>query len=128
MSADNYIYVRKRDDGDYGVSHRCASVYYEDRFDDPRGPMECDYIQGDAEGWHLHGDSNIPETTKFPTVEDAENAATRRPDWLIMPPLDAMVSEDAANAIVLAHKWIRAIGIVEYGVIVSDEVLHDAEG
>jgi hypothetical protein len=30
VSADNYIYVRKRDDGKYGVSMRFASGYYED--------------------------------------------------------------------------------------------------
>lgn len=30
MSADNYIYVRKREDGRFGVSMRFASSYYVD--------------------------------------------------------------------------------------------------
>lgn len=30
MSADNYYYVRKREDGKFGVSHRFASIYYAD--------------------------------------------------------------------------------------------------
>ena len=30
MSADNYLFVRKRADGRFGISHRSASTYYAD--------------------------------------------------------------------------------------------------
>jgi hypothetical protein len=51
MSADNYLYVRKRPDGQYGVSMRFASGYYTDEAgdygepwpipDDSYGVFEC---------------------------------------------------------------------------------------
>ena len=38
MSADNYLLVRKRGDGTFGVSMRFASTYYRDTDGDDRVP------------------------------------------------------------------------------------------
>lgn len=65
MSADNYIYVRKREDGKFGVSMRFASGYYLDE----------------------HGGDSVPDDWFWPippddfgvfeTAEDAVMAAHR---------------------------------------------------
>lgn len=37
MSADNYLYVRKLDNGKYDITHRFASMYYRDEY--PEGNL-----------------------------------------------------------------------------------------
>jgi hypothetical protein len=43
VSADNYLFVRKRSDGRFGISHRSASAYYLD--EDGGDSVPADWFQ-----------------------------------------------------------------------------------
>lgn len=98
MSADNYIYVRKRRDGKYGISHRFASGYYED------------------EGWTVEElQDDLPEYV----VDES---------WIIpyRAEKDIEVHDDPAQAILAAHRMYERETIVEYGVRIAPDVLGEA--
>lgn len=98
MSADNYIYVRKRRDGKYGVSHRFASGYYED------------------EGWTVEElQADRPEYV----VDES---------WIIpyRAEKDIEVYPNPGEAILAAHRMYDREAIVEYGVRIAPGVLSEA--
>lgn len=99
MSADNYILVRKRDDGRFGVSMRFASVYYRDEIDvewDKRPRSQAQYT----------GTGPVDEFGFAPIPDD----------WIADAPDDHLVFDTTTDAILAAHKWEREEYIVEYGV------------
>lgn len=120
MSADNYIFVSKQADGRFAVSHRYASVYYEDECDEP--PTEGYSFTGSNGGWTINGDSKNKGVI-FQTLEDAEKAATRRPDWIVAPPSSRSVHDTLEEAVMAAHKYVSLADVVEYGVIVQANLL-----
>jgi len=123
MSADNYYFVREREDGKFDVTHRYASVYYADEMAPGEYPMEGHGFNGDADGWTIPGDSrNVGRV--FATLEEAEEAATRRPDWIEYAPLPADEDfETLEEAVLFAHRCVANASVVEYGVIVQDGLL-----
>ena len=120
MSADNYVYVGRSEDGKYAISHRCASMHYKD--EETEAPMEAYGIDGDQEGWRLRGDS-VHGDTVFPSPEAALAAATRHPDWLVDPPAPRATYDTAEQALIGAHQYVAELHVVEYGVVVGEGVL-----
>jgi hypothetical protein len=98
VSADNYIYVRRREDGKFGVSMRFASVYYSD---------EGNTVES------VQGDLDSCEPGKY-RVDD---------DWIAKTPADHYgVFDDASKAVEAAHRAKASESIVEYGVAVAPDV------
>ena len=122
MSADNYIFVSKNNEGKYVVSMRFASTFYRDECSTP--PMEGYGFTVTIKGWTIEGDS-ANEGRVFESQEEAEAAATRRPDWIVDPPT-GRTFDNPIEAILYAHKWYEDEMIVEYGVSIHPDVLKDA--
>jgi len=123
MSADNYYFVSKTEvDGKqvFAVSHRFASTYYSDEVTEP--PREAYGMTGNSEGWRLDGDSANAGRV-FATIEEADAAATLRPDWIVAPPKNRSVHDTLEEAIIQAHKNVEKDMVVEYGVIVQEGLL-----
>jgi hypothetical protein len=116
MSADNYYFVGKTEDGKFAVSHRFASIYYADECDEP--PMESYSMVGDSEGWQLPGDSKVGDK-KFATQDEALSNATRRPDWIVEPPDPRSVHDTLEEAVMTAHSYVQQDYVVEYGVVIQ---------
>lgn len=121
MSADNYVLVNKTPDGRFAVSHRFASCYYSDEIDG-EPPFEYSSLEGTAEGWRARGDSNLGDQV-FETIEELNAAATRRPDWVENPPNPQETFDDPQEAVMFAHRFVKELDIVEYGVIVGEGVV-----
>lgn len=119
MSADNYYFVSKNENGKFEVSHRFASMHYSDEVDPNEPPMEAYGMDGNSEGWRLRGDSQH-EGTVFATIEEATAAATRRPDWVERPPNPRSVHATLTEALMQAHKYVSEDYVVEYGVILQE--------
>lgn len=120
MSADNYYFVSKTEDGKFAVSHRYASIYYRDECN--VAPMEGSGYSGDSNGWRIVGDK-ANEGKVFATIAEAELAATRRPDWLENPPTPRSVHDTLTEAVMQAHKYVKEDYVVEYGVMVQNGLL-----
>ena len=101
MSADNYLYVRKRKDGKFGVSMRFASVYYSDE------GHTVESLQAAQQQMRELGQSWYP-------VDES---------WISEPPEDHYgVFDDATEALWAAHKAEQEEGVVEYGVALGPGV------
>jgi hypothetical protein len=120
MSADNYYYVRKNEKGKYDVSHRFASVYYSDEM--LEAPMEGYGFSGGQNGWTIQGDS-ANEGKVFSSLDEAQKAATRRPDWIVPPPKSVGEFDTLQEATMFAHKCVQNDYVVEYGVIIQPDLL-----
>lgn len=108
MSADNYLYVRKRDDGRYGVSMRFASGYYRDEIDPDDWPQDQATYTGSGPVDEL-GFAPIPE------------------EWVEDAPDDRYgVYDTAAEALNAAYRE-ESDSWCEYGVSIGDGVLGDVE-
>lgn len=117
MSADNYYFVRKRNDGKFDVTHRFASAYYADEVSSDQ-PQDV-WLEGNAEGWKIRGEDKI-----YPTYEDCQNAIPRIPaDWIQEIPPQEKSFDTLEEAIMFAHKCVKEDYVVEYGVIVQSGLL-----
>lgn len=114
MSADNYYFVAKTDKG-YEVSHRFASVTYAD---EGYIPMEGYGFTGDQDGWTINGDE-MNDGKVFATMDEAVEAATRRPDWVADNPEPRSTHSTLEEAVLQAHKYVSEDYVVEYGVCVQ---------
>ena len=121
MSADNYYFVSKTDDGKFAVSHRFASTYYKDQVGD-EVPAEAYAFEGDKDGWKARGDSKLGDK-KFATYEEMEANLTRRPDWIEEPPKTTAIFDTLEEALLAAHRYVAKDEVVEYGVIVQEGLL-----
>lgn len=100
MSADNYIYVRKRPDGRYGISHRFASGYYADEGHTVESLQEW-YDECEPGKYVIDSDWIIPE--------NAEK--------------DIEVYDDPREAVMAAHRMYEREAVVEYGVRIGEGIL-----
>lgn len=120
MSADNYLYVRKLPNGMYDVTHRFASLYYRDEH--PNGnPKQDSWICGDERGWYIR----FHEEKIYPTYEEAYAQVPDVPDdWFSddVPPNTTQFTT-VESAVMAAHRLIRSLEVVEYGVIVQEGLL-----
>jgi len=117
MSADNYYFVRKRNDGKFDVTHRFASVYYADEVT-PETKQDV-WLEGNAEGWRIRGQDKI-----YPDLESAENAVPAIPaDWIETVPPAEKSFDTLEEAIIFAHKCVEEDYVVEYGVVVQNGLL-----
>ena len=97
MSADNYLLVRKRPDGRFGISHRFASAYYTD---------EGHTVESLQESFDLCGEHWVADES-----------------WLCPPEKDIEIHDDATDAILAAHRLHCKFAVVEYGVQIGEGVL-----
>lgn len=124
MSSDNYILVTKTKGGWFSVSHRFASSYYADECDEP--PMEGYGFESSIKGVKILGDGENAGVF-FATMEEAEKAATRRPDWITPAPEPISVHDKLEDAIMAAHTCASGMDVLEYGVVVDKDLLRAAE-
>lgn len=122
MSADNYYFVSKLENGKFAVSHRFASIHYVDEFDSGEAPMEGYGFNGDANGWTIQGDS-ANEGKVFITLDEAQLAATRRPDWIDPAPEPRSIHDTLTEAVMQAHKYVSEDYVVEYGVAIQSGLM-----
>ena len=117
MSADNYYFVRKREDGKFDVTHRFASVYYADQVTS-QTKQEV-WLEGNSEGWKIKGQDEI-----YPDLESCEAAIPSIPeDWIEEIPPAEKSFDTLEEAVMFAHKCVKEDYVVEYGVIIQSEIL-----
>lgn len=130
MSADNYYFVSKTEEGKYAVSHRFASVYYADEFDPGEAPMEGYSFKGGKAGWSIRGDSANAGRI-FPTLDEAVAAATRRPDWIEPPPIPRSTHPTLEAAVMQAHLYVHQDSMngipVEYSVCIQTGLIQQED-
>ena len=101
MSADNYLYVRKREDGKFGVSHRFASCYYADE-------------GHTVESLRMTNEQEVALGGRAYAIDGT---------WIADPPEDRYgVFDTAEQALIAAHK-AEERGWTEYGVAIGEGVL-----
>lgn len=114
MSADNYYFVSKTDDGKFAVSHRFASIYYRDEEVSP--PREYTSVTGTHKGWSVNGDKG----PWFASADEAIRSSPEHPEWIVDPPQPRSTHDTLAEALMTAHKYVSEDYIVEYGVCVQE--------
>lgn len=116
MSADNYLYVRKVEEGHYDVTHRFASCYYRDEHTDGNPREDCWY-EGNSEGWKLRGGDG----TIYAKLEELQASIPLvSDDEMIDVPQAEVWYTTLEAAVMAAHKELQETEYpIEYGVSIQ---------